>query len=570
MDAKSKEILASAIEHGAYDPAFWLRFFLPHWFPSEMPPFHLGMIALITKKVSWLNDECHAYAHDFLLNEFKYAADPNDPESTDLPVFIRNSAGLIVMVAGDHNNVIVPRGFSKTTITNGCNLHDCCTDGKLFCVYISKSADHAETQLQNIKIELETNELLRAAYGNLVPTRADVEKWQADQMQLLNGAILIARGKGGQVRGLNYRARRPNKIVLDDVEDDGLVESVTERLKTERWFYASVEKAGQVMEGAVGEDWAQEPLQIINLGTLLGAECLMMTLSRDPKFNTIRFGAKLRYDDPDDKRMLWAYKMSFELYSKERTRHQQIGKLAEFTREIDSAIRIADDTLFPSKFIYQPTTRADLAVVSIFCDPAISDQPDRDHTAIVVAGRREKDGALWFLEEWGGVGKTPTEMLDAYFMLHKKWQCTLAGFEAQAYQKVLAFLLREEMAKRRYWFVAQPVVRGSKVTKDDRIVGLLSPRYLAGFLRHLRPLPGLEGNIADWPNGKKDYADAGASALALMGESGALVIPEEERNKGEYAPVEEALPPIFSTVNRYITRHGAVGDKLATRYPVSG
>lgn len=267
--------------------------------------------------------------------------------------------------------------------------------------------------------------------------------------------------------------------------------------------------------------------------------------------------------------MLWPYKMSYTLYAKERTRHQQIGKLAEFTREIDSAIRIADDTLFPSLFIYQPVLRSDLAAVAIFCDPAISDQPDRDHTAILVAGRREKDGALWMLEEWGGVGKTPTEMLDAYFMLHKKWQCTLAGFEAQAYQKVLAFLLREEMAKRRYWFVAQPVVRGSKITKDDRIVGLLSPRYLAGFLRHLRPLPGLEGNISDWPNGKKDYADAGASALALMGESGALVIPEEERNAGEYAPHEQALPPIFSTVNRYITKRGPVGDRLATRYPVS-
>jgi hypothetical protein len=568
VDAKSKEVLAQAMEKGAFDPAFWLRFFLRHWFPSPLPPFHLGIVALQTKKVEWLNDPIYADAHEFLLNEFHYAADPNDPTSSQLPVFIRNSAGKIVMVSGDHNNIIVPRGFSKTTLTNGLNLYDCCTDGKLFCVYISKSADHAQTQLQNIKIELESNELLRAAYGNLVPNRADVEKWQADQLQLTSGAILVARGKGGQVRGLNYRARRPNKIVLDDVEDDGTVESVTERLKTERWFYASVEKAGQVMEGAVGEDFAQEPLQIINLGTLLGSECLMMALARDPKFNTIRFGAKLRYDDVDDTRMLWPYKMSYELYTKERDRHRKIGKLAEFTRELDSAIRIADDTLFPSKFIYEPVLREHLISVSIFCDPAISDQPDRDHTAIVVAGRRERDGALWMLDEWGGVGKTPSEMIDAYFMLHRKWECTLAGFEAQAYQKVLLFLLREEMARRRYWFVPQPIVRGSKVTKDDRIVGLLSPRYLLGFLRHLRPLNGLESNLADWPNGKKDYADAGASALALLGETGALVIPEDERNAGEYAPVESVLPPVYSTVNRYIVKSGPVAEKMRTRYPV--
>lgn len=568
MDAAAKTALAAAIERSARDPAFFLRFFLRHWFPSPLPPFHLGILALITKKVEWLNDEIYTDAHHFLLTYFKYAADPSDPTSTELPVFRKNSSGKIVMVSSEHNNIIIPRGFSKTTLTNGANLYDCLTDGRLFCVYISKSADHAETQLQNIKIELEANDLIRAAYGNLVPTRADVEKWQADQLQLTNGAILVARGKGGQVRGLNYRARRPNKIVLDDVEDDGLVASPTERLKTENWFYTSVEKAGQVMEGAAGMEFAQEPLQIINLGTLLGSECLMMTLSRDPKFNTVRFGAKLHYDDPSDTQMLWPYKMSYELYSKERQRHQRIGKLGEFTRELDSSIRVADDTLFPRQFIYEPVLRSDLAAVAIFCDPAISDQPDRDHTAIVVAGRRERDGALWALEEWGGVGKRPDEMLDAYFQLHQKWQCTHAGFEAQAFQKVLGFMLREQMATRRYWFVAQPVIRGNKVTKDDRIVGLLSPRYLAGFLRHLRPLSGVEGNIADWPNGKKDYADALASALSLLGESGALVIPEDERNAGEYAPIETTLPPVYSTVNRYITRGGPVADKLRTRYPV--
>lgn len=568
IDAAAKTALAEAVRKSAYDPAFFLRFFLRHWFPSPLPPFHLGILALITKKVEWLNDPIYADAHDFLLNEFKYTADPRDATGVPLPVFRRNSDGLIAMVSGDHNNIIVPRGFSKTTLTNGANIYDVITDGGTFCVYISKSADHAEMQLQNIKIELETNQLLRAAYGDQVPTRADVEKWQADQLQLKNGAILVARGKGGQVRGLNYRARRPNKIVLDDVEDDGLVASTTERLKTENWFYSAVEKAGVEMDGAKGEDWAQQPLQIINLGTLLGSQCLMMTLSLDPKFNTVRFGAKLKLEDPADQQMLWAYKMPYENYQQERTRHARIGKLSQFTREIDSSIRVADDTIFPSKFIYEPALRADLALVSIFCDPAISDQPDRDHTAIIVAGRRTNDGALWILDEWGGVGKTPSETIEAYFELHAKWQCNLAAFEAQAFQKVLRYLLREEMARRRHWFVAQEVVRGNKIAKDDRIVGMLSPRYLTGFLRHLRPFEGLESNIADWPNGKKDYADAAASALTLLGESGALVIPEEEREKGEYEPLQEALPPAYRAVSNYIVKGSPKADRLRTRYPV--
>lgn len=566
-DPKSAAIIKDAVKRSAFDPAFFCRFFFRHWFPSEMPPFHLGILALRTRKVEWLEQKQYADARPFLLEHFKYAADPQDPTSVQLPVFIEER-GSLMMVLDDYLNEIIPRGFSKTTLVNAANGYDILTDGKTFCVYISKSAEHAEMQLGNIKVELETNQLLRAAYGDLVPSRADPEKWQADQLQLLNGAILVARGKGGQVRGLNYRGRRPNKIVLDDVEDDGLADSPTERNKTRKWFYSAVEKAGQVMEGAAQETWAQQPLQITNLGTLLHPDALCMTLSKDPKFNTVRFGAKLN-TDPEDHRMLWDYKMSYDLYMRERRRHTVIGQLAEFTREIDSAIRVGDDTIFPDKFIYEAAGRDDFAQVVLFCDPAISESPDADDAAIVVAGRRLKDGLLFILEEWGGRGKSPREIVDKMFELHRKWHCTGCGIESQAYQKSLIYMMREEMAAKGYWFIIEGVVRGSKDNKDRRILGLLSPRYMSGRIRHLRPFSGLESNIADWPNGKKDYADAFASALTLMGETAAMVIPIEERNKEEYAPLPPALPPAFTTVSGMIVR-GGTAARNDSRYPAGG
>jgi hypothetical protein len=155
------------------------------------------------------------------------------------------------------------------------------------------------------------------------------------------------------------------------------------------------------------------------------------------------------------------------------------------------------------------------------------------------------------------------------FEMQLIWQATMCGIESQAYQKALIFLMGEDMAAKRYWFIIESIVRGSKENKDRRVLGLLSPRYMNGRIRHLRPLPGLETNIADWPNGKKDYADAGASALTLLGESGAMVIPEAERNKGEYAPQTNALPPAFQTVSGMIVK-GSRARTLATRYPVGG
>lgn len=565
MDPAQRKLVEEATAKGAFDPAFWLRFFLPHWFPSPFPPFMLGIIALHTKQVEWLNN--YKEAHDFLLNEFKYAADPDDPTSIELPVFQLGSDGKLIMVCGDHLNLIVPRGFSKTTLLNGLNLRESCTDGTLFLVYISKSADHAEAQLGNCKMEFETNALLQLAYGKLVPDRSDPERWGADVIQLKNGAIFVARGRGGQVRGLNFRARRPNRIVLDDVEDDGTVESPTVRKKNEDWFYSAVEKAGQVMDGAADEEWAQQALHITNLGTLLGAQCLMMTLSKDPSFSTVRFGAKLDPLNNKDERMLWAYKYSYARYIREKKRHQKLGKSAQFAREIDSTIRVGEDSIFPQFFMREGALRSQFVAVSMFLDPAISERKDADDAALIVAGRKE-NGMLWFLDEWGGTGKTPRDKIDAFFEYHAKWQCTHHGIEAQAYQRSLIFLMREEMAKKQYFFHIEGVLRGNDERKEQRIVGLLSPRYSNGFIKHLRPLPGLEGNLLDWPNGGRDYADAAASALVLLGESQMLAIPEEALDKEEYAPLPQALPPAYRTVSNHISRGGRQGRfHPDVRYP---
>src|SRR5690606_14582548 len=144
----------------------------------------------------------------------------------------------------------------------------------------------------------EQNELLRDAYGDVVPTRSDSEKWTAGELQLRNGAILMARGRGGQVRGMNYRARRPNHIVLDDVEDEDDVRSPTVRDATQSWFYGGVVPAGVMMDGAVEAGVEEQiPLRVTNLATLLGPEALAMTLARDPEFNTVKFGAKLANAD---------------------------------------------------------------------------------------------------------------------------------------------------------------------------------------------------------------------------------------------------------------------------------
>lgn len=560
----TNELIRQAVFESAEDPAFFCRFFLRHWFPTPLAAFQLGMLALIKRQVSFLDK--YPAEIPWILEHFKYMSDPNDPESEQLPVFQLDDNGHIFMVAGQNGCYIIPRGFSKTTLYNAGNLHDAVTDSETFSVYISESSTHSETQLGNIRHELEANSLLRQGYGNVVPTRADSEKWTSNQLQLRNGAVLVARGRGAQIRGINYRGRRPNKILLDDVEDYESVSTPEQRKKTVDWFYGSVYPAGNEMSGSKDDDEGQQPLQITVLGTLLGPETLLTTLAEDPTFNTVKFGATLKLDFSDlkDEDMLWSYKMNARDYLLKRRQYMMVGQLSNFALEFDSTVRADETAKFPKERVkhYVLIPRSDFIHVSMALDPAISDQPGRDHTALIVAGRRT-DGMLCFLDEWGGLGKTPRDKIDAFFEYSLRWGVTHHGIEAQAYQRALIFLMQEEMARRQRFFTIEPIIQGAQQRKDDRIVGILAPRYANGYICHRRPLVGLEGNLLDWPNGKKDYADAAAMSLMLLGESQMLVMPGDAITQDQYEPLDAALPPLYEDSGFIF---GTPTDRFGGRY----
>jgi phage terminase large subunit-like protein len=224
--------------------------------------------------------------------------------------------------------------------------------------------------------------------------------------------------------------------------------------------------------------------------------------------------------------------------------------------------------MFPSTFVYEPVLRGELATVALAVDPAISENKRADHTAIVVAGRRSRDGMLFLLEEWGGIGKTPRDIINKIFELQAKWQADRNGIEAVQYQAALIFLMKEEMARRKLFFHIEPIKQGPSDKKVTRIQGLLSPRYAAGFLRHLVPLRGIESNLADWPNGKKDYADAASMALTLMGETSGLAM-EGAMDHLPAMPVLPPMPEVLTAAGNYFIKGSAARVRRASRYPIA-
>jgi hypothetical protein len=504
---------------GLADPVYFCRIILADWFPKGMPWFHRGLLALLTRETDFLlnfgtenwktEPEFEWTPRDLakILRHFVWKKDPEDPNSESFPLFVFDGTRIHLQVSQVQQE-IVPRGFSKTTLCNAVIIRNVCYKLKRFMLLVAETGPHANAQLGNVKEQLAFNELLISVFGGVVPDRNHPNPWRESEAQTLTGIWMVARGRGGQVRGLNRNGIRPDFIVIDDVEDEESVLTEEQRKKTVKWVMSAVRPA-------LPRNNPDAFIQI--LGTMLHSECMLQSLARDPSVITITFGAI----DPDGD-MLWDSHMSKRQYEALKESYRRVGALAEFVREFDSKIRNEDEQIFKvDRIVYQVKVISSFVGRAIALDPAISENMTADFCAFAVVGM-EDIGLLHILDFHMERGMTPRAQIDKFFEMHNLWQCSLAGVESVAYQKALIHLMREEMFRKsriygdRAYFEITPITHSLDKDKITRVQGILAPRYAAGYITHQRRYPDLEGQLQDWPNGKVDGPDAVAMAITLL------------------------------------------------------
>ncbi len=513
------------------DPVFFMKFFLGNKFPKDVPWIHRGILAILTRKTGFL----WKYGEvDKIIDNFLYRQDPHDPKSPLLPIFRlqeKEEGELpdIVMVAGKFTEIMLPRGASKTTLAGqGVILYWVCYADRKFPVYVSETQTHAEMQVGNIARELEANSRILAVFGNLVPPRESKLKWTQEIIQTTNGVTVAARGRGTQVRGMLVGHSRPDVLLLDDVEDRDSVRTGEQREKTKTWFYGDVIPALPEMD---------EEATIIALGTLLHSEALLNTIRHDPDWTSIVFGVRDLQGQP-----LWSDYMGEAKIEKKKAMYTRAGQLGQYYLEYENTIRNDETAKFKqSSFIYYPVARESLVGVSIAMDPAISTNKRACDATIYVTGMNEK-GLIFVLDGWGKKGPTPNELLEEYFRLSRLHQATLHGIESIAYQAALIHICREWMFRKKYYFEITPMTHTQR--KEERIEGILQPRYASGYMRHVKRFPKLEEQLLDWPNGERDHPDALAMAVALLdphAPSAAMGEDGKDLGEDEYEPLEKVF-----------------------------
>ncbi len=514
MSDFTKEELVRIARRGYEDPLWFLQTFLRDWFPGPMPWVHKGIVAILVRRCGFL------------------AEDPDLPkiiaqfiDRKGRPIFTQDKSGLTMRLTRN-TLLMMPRGFSKTTLVNGINLWHLLYQDCRFPVYVSETMTHAETQLRNITSQLTTNALIRTVFGDLKPEQRSGLRWSESQgeVQLSNGAVIMARGRGGQIRGLNVNGRRPDRLLFDDIEDKESVATAEQRQKARVWFF------GDAMPALAELD---PDSCAVALGTLLHQEALLTVLSSDPDWTTIVFGALDR-----EKRPLWPAMMDEAKIEAKKQSYAVKGLLGVFYLEYFNQVRLDEAAKFQSHMIKVGATPEDqVPLRAIAIDPAISNKPGSSHATIAVVGVSEKQKRIVVLDLWGKPGASPREQIDQYFAMWQRWRPQKAGVESIAFQAALVHLMQEEMFRRKVYFEITPITHSR--AKEERVEGILQPRYAAGYVWHQRAFPELETALLDWPNGQMDYPDVVSMAVALLDDySGFLA---EDSSKDEYPPLEDVF-----------------------------
>lgn len=564
-DLSQEELAARSVS----DLVFFAHFFMPESFPGRMPWLHRGLFAILTEQTDflWSYGEVHKIMREFVERdldneddktnvtrrlfrcfdktgqEFSWnqiaeleAVNSEHAVSTELPTptvnsdFVQRLGLVLYLDIGRYTEIIIPRGFSKTTIAGqAVPLYKILFRIIQFMVYISESGTHAEMQANNIRTLLRGNQRVQKVFGDLSPARSADEKWSERFFETTSGFALAARGRGSQIRGLLHGNQRPQLEIWDDLEDLESVETESQRAKTRKWAYGNAMPALPELDPTS---------TIIALGTLLHRECLLMTLARDPEWTTIIFGVQ---DSTDE--WIWPEMWDEKKDIRKRRSYDLAGELATYYLEYRSKLRSDEASIFVRKmFMYAKPALENIIATAIYCDPAIS-QKERADSAVIQVFSIDKVGAIYFRDEWRerSVPDLVSLIVDNYFRLAKLYRPDKHGFESVAFQAALSTVFREHMFREHYYF--EPIQVPNTAKKVERIRSIVGPRIRSGNFFFCKRFPETEAELVDFDTSKKEQKDDGpdciAGGICLLDPWAGAAATVDEEDEENYISFEE-------------------------------
>ena len=461
------------ILRGEKDLDWFLRYYFPHIFYDAAPAFHRELDAAI-----------------------------------DEAVRDRSMPGTIIAA---------PRGSAKTQrVAFGRVIHDLLYRKQRFVVIASKTQAQAEERVQQIRFEIETNERLRADFGDLVGQNyRPKQSWQQNDLILCwprrdpRGRIVRDRaghplvghtarvygvGTGVAVRGLS-KPCRPTLIIGDDLESDEHVATDLQRAKTWNWWTKVIIPMPDPKTGS-----------LVVIGTILHYDSLLSRLLKqeDDQGHKI-YRTKIYRAVESDGRLLWPDRLTREFLDSAKKR---MGTHA-FNQEYLNNPLNSDTQVFRPEW-WRWYTKSDVryddardvwlfrdAPLRIFqaCDPAISQEGDPDEFVVCTIGVTP-DNTILVLDLFTGHLDFPSQVARLKALV-EDWMPEAVGIETNGYQLALKQHLQTTLLA-----PIRRVKHGRGQGKDATVgrITAMSPYVENGQILLRRCMEGERGGVLD-PSG---------------------------------------------------------------------
>jgi predicted phage terminase large subunit-like protein len=392
--------------------------------------------------------------------------------------------------------IAAPRGHAKSTVTDLVFLiWNIVNEKAKFILLVSDTYSQAVLFMETLKAELESNEKLKAFYGNLVS-----KNWSEGEI-ITNRIMVKALGAGMKVRGLKFRESRPDLIVVDDLENDELVENKDRREKLERWF-----------NGALIPSLAKFG-RVVVIGTILHFDSLLAKIVSLDKYT--EYTKKIYRAIKEDGHSLWPEHLNLEELEKIKQEYINKKQVSLFYSEyMNNPVDKENQEFKVIWFKYRKWEE----LVKLNCrkfltiDTAISKEVYADYTAF--CKNYVDPQGFWNLRT-EHARLNPKELIDKLFYLQEQENFEAIGIEKTIYLDTIKPFLDEEMRKRGKFL---PIVQleHKQQAKELRIRSLI-PLYSSGSVFHIEDqCKDLEDELLTFPKGiHDDVVDATAYQVQI-------------------------------------------------------
>lgn len=397
------------------------------------------------------------------------------------------------------------REGGKTTISEEFVTMEALFGNFQYQLIVGETFTKACQRLDSIKGEIVGNQLLKTLFG-----AQKGDPWNEWFIRMKNGAVIQAVGWDQEHRGYLINGRRPDRVLLDDIENKTLVRDSAMVQEQMRRFWGELVPAMDKVTRRIRVN-----------GTPLADDCMITRFKADPSFIVGRFPiCDVSPDDLDNPqaKSIWPSRYSMEWIRNERDRFARNGMLAQFNQEYMLVSAQTQGKPFREEQLrFEAIEPWGWMPKKVIMDPArTTDVKKSDQTGAVVVS---KQATRIYVHESRAEYWKPDQIIGGCFDMSARHGDAEVCVEKNSLDQWLLQPMRAEMIRRGQSLPLRPMLAPQVTSKDGFILGL-QPFMEAGeiiFIGGREAHAVLIGQILNFPSGRKDVINALAYAPRVFG-----------------------------------------------------